>query len=313
MLVHLVCAVLLTAGAAQDEQGKMGVDFDSFSVSRLTCVIGNNLGNDPHRQKYNGIFSMVSPEEPESPFVPAYAGVNLEHYFDSRPRPSDSNVFFEPRNFPITFKKLNDTTAELRQAATPVYKVESTTTFTLQEPYYVDIAYRCKPTEPVFQGGYMGVFWASYINGPLDKSMYFLQGESTLDAPVWAQLCTQAHGRDSTLRQQADTADLPMPPPSDTLYQSFSPMRFSAPFFYGRFKDMVLIYIWKPNPYLRLTHSPSGGGKNATGDDTCPAWDFQLLVPNYEAGKEYGLEMRVVYKPWKDRADVLQEVRRYLK
>jgi hypothetical protein len=63
---------------------------------------------------------------------------------------------------------------------------------------------------------------------------------------------------------------------------------------------------------LRFAHSPSGGGKANTGDDTNPAWDFQLVVPDYEVGKEYGLEMRVVFKPWVDRADVLNEVRAYL-
>ena len=75
---------------------------------------------------------------------------------------------------------------------------------------------------------------------------------------------------------------------------------------------MVLIYMWKPNPYLRLAHSPSGGGDNAAKDDTCPAWDFQLVVPDYEVGKEYGWQLRVAYKPWKDRADVLHEVKNYL-
>ncbi|MBM3290281.1 MAG: hypothetical protein FJY92_09035 [Candidatus Hydrogenedentes bacterium] len=312
MWPHILCFAIAAAGPADGVQGRAGVDFDTFSVSRLTCTIGNNLGNFPHRPGYNGIFSMTSPDEAESPFVPLYAGLNLEHYFDARPRPDDGKVFFEPRNFPMTFRKVNATTAELHQAATPVYKVESWTTFTLAEPYYVDVTFKCVPTEKVFEGGYLGVFWASYINAPADKSMYFLREGSTLDAPQWAQLCTALHGRYSTVRQAGDTAELPMPPVSDTLYQSFSPLRFSVPFFYGRFENMVLIYMWKPNPYLRLAHSPSGGGPNAAKDDTCPAWDFQLVVPNYEAGHEYGWQLRVAYKPWKDRADVLNEVRAYL-
>jgi len=312
MLIHFVCAIAIAAGPADDPQGKAGVDFDTFSVSRLTCVIGNNLGNNPHRHRYNGIFSMTSPDEAESPFVPSYAGVNLEHYFDARPRPEDGKIFFEPREVPMTLTKLSKTSCELHQAATPTYKVESWTTFTLADPYYVDMTFKCVPREAVFEGGYMGVFWASYINGPADKSMYFLRAGSTLEAPKWAQFCTQVHGRDSTVLQASDTANLPMPPASDTLYQSLSPIRFSEPFFYGRFKDMVLIYMWKPNPYLRLAHSPSGGGENAAKDDTCPAWDFQLVVPGYEVGKEYEMQMRIAYKPWIDRADVLREVKAYL-
>ncbi|HET8549006.1 MAG TPA: hypothetical protein VFL57_13410 [Bryobacteraceae bacterium] len=72
---------------------------------------------------------------------------------------------------------------------------------------------------------------------------------------------------------------------------------------------MVLIYIFQPSPYLRFAHSPSGGGRSASGDDTNPAWDFQLVVPDPQPGREYEFAMRVVYKPWAGRADVLREVR----
>lgn len=294
---------------AQD--GREDVDYGAFSASRLNCVIGNNAAAGTHRSGYNGLFSLSAPDQPESVYVPLYAGVNLEHYFDARPRDPDAKVFFEPRNAPMSFRRIDDRTAELHQPPTPTYQVESWTTFELRDPYYVDAAFRCVAREAVFQGGYMGVFWASYINAPLDKSMYFLREGSTLDAPVWAQLCTQVHGRDSTVRHEKDTRELPMPPAGDTLYNSMSPLRYSAPFFYGRFRDMVLIYIFEPNPYLRFAHSPSGGGKTPAGDDTCPAWDFQLVVPDYEVGKEYGLKLRVVYKPWSGRADVLEEVRSY--
>jgi hypothetical protein len=70
----------------------------------------------------------------------------------------------------------------------------------------------------------------------------------------------------------------------------------------------VLIYIFRPGPTVRFAHSPSGGGATPDGQDTCPAWDFQLLIPRCAADTEYGLDMRLVYKPWKGRADVLAEV-----
>jgi hypothetical protein len=299
------------AAIAFAQDGRDGIDYATYSASRLRCVIGNNAALGTHRAGYNGLFSLSAPDQSESVYVPLYAGVNLEHYFDARPRDPDAKVFFEPRNTPMEFRSIGDRTAELHQPPTPVFKVESWTTFELRDPYYVHVTFRCVPREAVFQGGYMGVFWASYINAPLDKSMYFLREGSGLDAPVWAQLCTQVHGRDSTVRHEKDERDLPMPPASDTLYNSMSPLRFSQPFFYGRFRDMVLIYIFEPNPYLRFAHSPSGGGKTPAGDDTCPAWDFQLVVPDYQVGEQYGLRLCVVYKPWSGRADVLDEVRLY--
>lgn len=307
-VLHTACALLLLDwGLEAQDPGH-----DSFRISRLHCVIGNNAASGEHRAGYNGIFQMRVPGTEESVYVPAFAGVNLEHYFDGRPRPAEPHVFFEPRYAPMDFRRLSATKAELTQKPTPVFGVESRTVFELKEPYYVDVTYRAIPRKGGFVGNFLGIFWASYINGPLDKSIYFLRGGSSLDTPKWVQLSTQVHGRDSTVRPAADKTELAMGDDPTSLFRNLSPLTYGESFFYGRFRDMVLIYIFKPNPYLRFAHSPSGGGNAGSGDDTNPAWDFQLVIPQPVVGTEYGLEMRVVYKPWKDRADVLREVREWL-
>jgi len=306
-----VLAVLAAGPFAHHGEGADGMDFGAFKVSRLTCVIGNNAGKGEHLGGYNGVFAMARPGEDDSPFVPFYAGLNLEHYFDASPRNPDNSIFFEPRHAAMGFRRLSDTAAELYQAPTPHFGMESWTRFELKEPYYVDFSFRCKPTKDVFEGGYFGVFWASYINAPIDKSIYFLSGGATLAEPRWLQLCTQQHGRDSTVRAATDEHELPFPDEATTLFNGLSPLRYGEPFFYGRFRDSVLIYIFEPGPCIRLAHSPSGGGSTAAGDDTNPAWDFQLIVPDYEVGQEYGLRGRLVYKPWEGREDVLREVAKY--
>lgn len=311
IVLATACAALVL-GCATTKEKSPSMEFAEFKASRLVCVIGNNAEDGEHRAGYNGIFRMRSQKEPVSPFVPAYAGLNLEHYFDARPRSEDMDIFFEPRRVPMQFRRIDDRTAELYQPATPFYGVESWTTFELKDPYYVDMAFRCIPRKDAFQGGFMGVFWASYINEPLDKSIYFLQGESTLDEPFWAQFCTQVHGRDSTVLPYVDQTELSYPPKADTLFNSLSPLRYSVPFYYGRVRDMVLIYVFKPNPYLRFAHSPSGGTETEAGDDTHPAWDFQLVIPNWKVDETYTLTMRAIYKPWVDRDDVLREVAQYL-
>jgi hypothetical protein len=217
-------------------------------------------------------------------------------------------VFFEPRHAPMKFRKLSPTSAELTQEATPAYGVESRTMFNLKEPHYIDVSYRAIPRKGGFSGNYLGIFWASYINGPLDKSIYFLRGDSSLAAPQWVQFCTQEHGRDSTVLPAGETNELTVTDEPGTLFRHISPLRYGEPFYYGRFGDMVLIYAFRRNPYLRFAHSPLGGGRSASKDDTNPAWDFQLVIPEPEVGKEYGLDMRVIYKPWSGRADVLREV-----
>lgn len=313
MHTMLLLLQAIAAAAADDPRGPgaADVDFASFEVSGLRCLIGNNTSTGDHRPGYNGLFALTAPGLADSVYVPAYAGLNLEHYFDARQRSEDPAEFFEPRYASMTFRRIDARTAELHQPPTPLYGVESWTRFTLEEPHYIDVEFRCVPRQIEFAGGWFGVFWASYMNGPANKSIYFLAEGSTLDAPRWLQFCTQQHNHASTVRPAGDALDLPMPDSADTLFNSFSPLRYGEPFYYGLIGDHVLIYIFEPNPGLRFAHSPSGGGPTADGTDTNPAWDFQLIVPEPEAGREYVLRWRTVLKPFAGRDDVLDEVRAY--
>jgi hypothetical protein len=304
-LLAVMLAAGLAAAAAAEQQG-------TFRVSRLVCVIGNNAESGAHRAGYNGLFRLATPDREESAFHPAYAGLNLEHYFDARDLRGERVAFFEPRHAPMEFRRLGPTTAELHQAATPVFRVESRTRFELREPYYIDVTYTARPLNTGYAGGFLGVFWASYLNAPEDKSMYFLQEGSTLASPQWVQFCTPVHGRDSTVRGVGDRYVFPPGEEARSLFRSLSPLRYAEPFFYGRIREMVLIYIFRPTPHLRFAHSPSGGSRTPAGDDTNPAWDFQLVAPEAEARQGLRLAMRVVYKPWAGRADVLREVREWL-
>ena len=289
-------------------------DVAVLTTSQLEVTIGNNRsyrGNGAdHRPGYNGIFSIRSHNQPESPFVPAYAGMNLENYFDAGPC-RESHMFFEPRYAEMKLRKLDEQTVELYQPATPIFKVESWTRFKVREPNSIDFSFRCRPHRESCEGSFLGAFWASYINGPLNKSMYFIDAKADLKKPLWRQLCTQLHNRDSTVRGADDTSELTFQENS-TLFANVSPLRYSAPFFYGQVRNMVLIYVFKPNPGLRFTHSPTGGGVAVQGDNTNPAWDYQLIVPDPKKGQEYRLEGRLIYKEWTGRDDVLAEVAGYL-
>jgi len=303
-----------------DPRGKARAqDTVALKTSELSVLIGNNrsleIDGREHAAGYNGLFQVIStrhePTDPNriSPFVFRYAGFNLEHYFDGKAQ-ENREVFFEPRYSRLETKQVDAQTVELHQPPTSHFQVESWTKFRVREPHYIDFNFRCVPHRDDYVGRFLGVFWASYINGPLDKSIYFLDRSSTDARPLWRQLCTQQHNRDSTSLSSADELDLKFEDP-DTLFANFSPLRYSQAFFSGRFDNMVLIYIFRPGENLRFAHSPSGGGTAISGDDTNPAWDFQMVIPEIEANKEYTLNGRLVYKPWHGRDDVLAEVRRY--
>jgi hypothetical protein len=300
---------LLVAAAADDTASYIRLEAGDDA---RWWVIADNGRLGEHRAGYNGVIRIDYPDGPQHPFVPAYAGLNLEHYFDARPRHEAAEVFFEPRHAPMDMRQLHGRLVELYQAPTPHYGVESWTQFQTyeSEPNVIHMTFRCKPTKRAFKT-FMGVFWASYINDPEDKAIYFLGEGSSLDAPRWERFETEQHGKNSTVLPEDDENPFKYPEGGNTLFNSFSELRYAEPFFYGRRGDDVLIYIFDPNPYLRFAHSPSGGGRNADGTGLNPAWDFQLVIPDWKPGEEYGLSMRLIVKPWQSQDDVLAEVRRF--
>lgn len=306
----ILCAFALAAAG----EGVEGENYHRYETPKISCTIGDNAALGEHRNRYNGIYELTTPTLNETPFVPFYAGLNLEHYFDLRPDINkDSHTFFEPRNEPMTFRQENEYTTELHQPVTPYWGVESTTRFTVTPEGFIDMAFTCTPHKDHWVGGFMGIFWASYINAPMNKSIYFLQAGSSLDQPKWYQYGTQRHGLHSTVFGADDDLTMAGPDSTTNLFMSASPVRYAVPFYYGRFRDHVLIFLYEAGEggRIRFSQSPSGGGTTPAGDDTNPAWDVQLIVPDPEVGGEYGMKARLIVKPWEGRDDVLKHARAY--
>jgi hypothetical protein len=275
------------------------VGHDTFQVGDLTAVIGDNEKYEGHtRTGYNGVHSLLHKTSRESLFT--ITGLNHEHIFDGdQDLHGDTNVFFEPRTSPVAFTRISDSEAELHQPQTQTFFLESWTRIKLVAPHYIDFSYRCVPHQHSFRNGYIGLFWASYINQPENKSIYFR------DEKGWVQLCTQRHDDESTVRHVNDSFDLKFASETrDTLYKNLSPLRFSDPFYYGLFGDHIYIVMFDRAEGIRFSHSPSGGGPPSA---TQPAWDWQYIIPKYEVLREYGYRARVVYREKCSRDEVLKE------
>lgn len=301
LLIAAMAVVTITARA--DEPASVEIASGDLSVT-----VATNKGEEPRRDRYNGVHVRLG--DRESPFVPLYAGWNLEHYFDKRAPSEDNEIFFEPRQHPMTVEKLSGSAAELHLPETPHFGVESWTAFEAKEGKYVDVTFRAIPHKPL-EGNFLGVFLASYMVSPENKSIYFLAPDSTLDSPKWLQFCTQQHDRDSSVPRAGEDAGIVFDEGKSSLWNNVSPLRYSEPFYYGRTGDLVLIYIFQRDAVVRFAQSPSGGGKSVDETDTNPAWDFEWFAPNIEVGKEYTFHGRLVIKPWAGRDDVLAEVKTY--
>jgi len=278
---------------------------DTFQVGDLTAVIGDNDKYEGQAQGYNGVHRLTHRTEATTLFVPTVSGLNLEHYFDGEQGlqgKGNNEIFFEPRRAPMTFTKVSDQEAELHQPPTPTFQMESWTRFKLVAPHYIDFTFRFKPHQHVFKHGYVGVFWASYINAPDDRSIYFRGGKT------WQQYCSQAHDLNSTVVHKDDSFQLTFSPDTrSALFKQLSPLRYDDPFYYGHFKNHVFILMFDRTEGIRFSHSPVGGGRNAALETHNPAWDWQFILPKYEVLKEYGFRARAVYREKCSRAEVAKE------
>ncbi len=283
---------------------------DTFKIGDLTALIGDNDSHKEHRAGYNGIWSLKHKSSKRNLFVPGITGLNLEHIFSGVHEDESNEVFFEPRKASMVFKKTSDSTAELYQPPTPTHHLESWTRFELHAPHYIDMTFRCRATQHTFDNDYIGLFWASYINAPADKSLYFRGGlESHKDS--WSQYCTQSHNDESTLRHRDDHYALTFDAiQRDTLYRHYSPMRFDQHFYYGNFDEHLWLLMFKPpdKGHIRFSHSPSGGGQNKKFQTTNPAWDFQFIIPDYDVMVDYSFSARAVFRKKCSREEILKEV-----
>mgnify|MGYP003321541896 CR=1 FL=1 len=125
--------------------------------------------------------------------------------------------------------------------------------------------------------------------------------------PSWIQAATPSHGKLAThlsvndMRTLKHDPDFPL-----SLVFNRSNYRYVQPWYYGVSHQMAWVQMFRPQDQVRLTQSPSGGGKGN------PAWDFQWFVPDYQVNQAYGFVMRAVYLPYESHEQVARAVRPHL-
>jgi hypothetical protein len=265
--------------------------------------VDNEAFGTVHRAGYNGIAELYHRVKDSTIFVPQYAGFNLEHVFGG-----DSLAqLFEPRLHPMKLFRKGANEIVLYQEATPISGVESLTTFTVNGPDYIDVQFECiLHNDQFFKHGYAGLFWASYIHKPEDKRIYFLGTEEGQQDIVWIEAYSEKHGTMSTHRSLKDKNNFYFAKNFNaTLASHNSTYRYTFPFYYGRFGNMALAFLFESREIIRFSQSPTGGGQDS------PAWDFQYIIPSPRYGKKYSFRARMVYKPFISDQDIKSEYEKW--
>ncbi len=275
----------------------------------LKIVVADNRAyGDTHRAGYNGVSELRHRDRDANMYVSKYAGLNLEHIHDGSSRMKDRKVFFEPRNRPMQLRRINTHTVELHQPPTPTWKVESCTRFELLDDGVIEMTFHCIATEGVYKHGYVGFFWASYIDWPESKAITFRGYSNTDSEPRWITAFTPRHGVLCTHRAHDDTRVFGRDDelPAGNLLFGFSRYRYTEPFYFGTSHGMALVYMFRPEDRIRMTQSPTGGGR------TNPAWDFQWFIPDVKISRLYGFKMRAAYLPRLAEEEIAALARRHI-
>ncbi len=143
----------------------------------VTAVVVDNGEVDTadipgHRRRYNGLAVLKHDAQPRNLFVPSYAGVNYEHIHDGKTAEIVKEKF-EPREFPMQLRVIDQHTVEVYQAPTHIHKLESCGRYSILPDGTIEYTFECIPHADNYSNGYIGLFWASYINQPEDKAIQF--------------------------------------------------------------------------------------------------------------------------------------------
>ncbi len=274
-----------------------------FERGDVRAVIVDNRAVDDdvlsgHRAKYSGVGSLTHKQRSDNLFVPSYAGLNYEHIHDGTNQ--DRDILFEPRNAPMELRVVDEHTAELYQAPTPHWKLESVLRYQMLDDGTIEMTLECIPRAKTFKNGYIGLFWASYIHQPESLDIHFRGlSQRSNKSGEWIRGVTPKHGVASTHLGEGDTRlfqhddEFPL-----TLVFNRSKYRYDEPWYYAVSHGMAFVQIFRPQDSIRLAQSPSGGGEGN------PAWDFQYFIPDYKVGQRYQMVMRAMYVPFESQDQV---------
>src|ERR1044071_7514248 len=233
----LLSLVRLNAQPAQESkaaQHAVGIQSTSLQV----VIVDNEAFGPAHRAGYNGVaeLALVDPKA-TTLFVPNYAGLNLEHIFSG-----DSSSFawniFEPRRFPMKLIRHSPNRVELQQERTEHWPLRSRLVYEVPNDAIHFTSCGTPLVDVWKKHGYVGVFFASYIDRPEDMSLQFIgrarHGRGN-ESPHWIKHLPSKHGEAANHRPAGSAWD----PTFDEgfnipLAQGLSHFEYVYPFYFGR-------------------------------------------------------------------------------
>ena len=300
--------------SARAEDQVLGINHGSQDTlhlrsDKLKLVVANNEAyGEHHLAGYSGISELYLKGSDRNFFREASSGLNFEFISSGDSTSYDWNRF-EPRRAPMELVRLGSDKVQLRQSRTENWPLQSHITYELSGNM-VEMTYEGVSLEDVWsKHGYIGLFFASYINEPEEKGIHFIGKHRSEDASKarWIYHLPSEHGREANHRPMESDWD----PPFDdgfplSLVSGFSDLEYAYPFYYGRSGDDVLIMMFDrldDDSEMRFAQSPDA----LSAPYTNPAWDFLYFNKNPVSGEKFHFRVGMVIKKFEGVDDVIEQ------
>jgi hypothetical protein len=254
-------------------------------------------------------FDAFDPHDP-----PASAGLNFEHIISGH---SDPANWFAPRNGPYRlYRRSNPNSVVLmRRHDEDPWAMESSTTYTVTGPHYIDFEFTCRPHEARRFGDRRAAvfFWADYMNDVEDIALHFRGVSEPNGAEQWiAADAPPGHpdyvggGTYRHVKSPGFAYD------SDHNFKlnlwSYEYPRFTQPFYFGRAAHGMTLMLMFDRTYTEEDEMRFSLFKFKVNEQVRrPAWYFQYVIHRIETGKQYGFRGRMVWKKFVSEEDCLHE------
>jgi hypothetical protein len=280
--------------------------------------------NSESPQVLSGLQSLVNVEQ--APGYDAFdpdgrgssAGLNFEHIISGHSNPANK---FTPRHGRYTLHRIDDRTVELRRRKEDSpWEVSSTLRYQAVAPYYIDFEFRCTPHDATKFGerGYAIFFWANYMNQVDEVALHF-RGISEPDGEEqWiAAGAPQTHPDYVGGGTYRHLDAKPLEYDDDHNFKlnvwSYEWPRYTKPFYVGRAAKGMTLTLMFDRTFRKEDEIRFSLFKfKVKGEQRRPAWDFQYLIHQVEAGQEYGYRGRLIWKKFISDDDCLSEYDKWM-
>lgn len=247
----------------------------------------------------------------------ASAGLNFEHIIAGHSTPHN---MFTPRQdkYQLLWVPGSKSVKLVRRAEDDPWKVDSTMTYTVVEPNFIDIDFRCTPRDATLFAprGYAVFFFADYLNDVPDVALHFRGVDAEDSAEHWITADAPPghvdYNSGGTYRHR-DAA--PLEYDEDHNFKlnlwSYDNPRFTKPFCYGHSMRKMVFMLMFDRAHTAEDEIRFSLFKFKLPKLARPAWDWQYVIHRVETGREYGFRARMVWKPYRNVLDCLDDYERW--